>query len=107
MRFLMLVIDGPGNPANPDEMIHIDALNEKMNAAGQLKLAVGIKGPSESIWYDNRANKGETHSGSFFNNAEHYSGFWMIEVDSQETAQALAKEGSLACNRKVELRPLY
>jgi hypothetical protein len=107
MQFLMLVIDGPGNPANPNEIQHIDAFNEKMSTAGQLKLAVGIKGPIESIWFDNRSNKGEEHSGSFFKNAEHYSVFWMIEVDSYETAQALAKEGSLACNRKVELRPLY
>ncbi|MEY4454846.1 MAG: hypothetical protein RIQ45_369, partial [Actinomycetota bacterium] len=25
MRFIIFVIDGPGNPANADEMKHIDA----------------------------------------------------------------------------------
>jgi hypothetical protein len=33
------------------------------------------------------------------------SGFWIIQADSLEQAQALAAEGSKACNRKVELRP--
>jgi hypothetical protein len=30
-----------------------------------------------------------------------------MKVDSLETAQQLAAEGSRACNRKVELRPLF
>jgi hypothetical protein len=30
-----------------------------------------------------------------------------VKVDSLETAQQLAAEGSKACNRKVELRPLF
>jgi hypothetical protein len=44
-------------------------------------------------------------SGSLFNGPEHYSGFWLIEADSEAEANQLAMEGSFACNRKVELRP--
>ncbi|MEY3115626.1 MAG: hypothetical protein RL611_340, partial [Actinomycetota bacterium] len=34
------------------------------------------------------------------------SGIWIIEADDQAEAEVLAAEGSMACNRKVELRPL-
>jgi hypothetical protein len=54
---------------------------------------------------DNRANKGEVKSGSLFDAPEYYSGFWLIEAASDDEAHQLALEGSLACNRKVELRP--
>jgi len=36
--------------------------------------------------------------------SDSYSGFWIIEAESDEKAQELALEGSLACNRRVELR---
>lgn len=47
----------------------------------------------------------ETHH-SLFDSKENYSGFWLIEAADDETARALAFEGSKACNRKVELRRL-
>jgi len=59
MRFIIFVIDGPNNPANPN----------------------GIEVP------------------------ECYSGFWLIEASDEAKAKELALAGSLACNRKVELRP--
>jgi len=36
---------------------------------------------------------------------EYYSGFWLIEAGDESKARELALAGSLACNRKVELRP--
>ena len=50
-------------------------------------------------------SKGEVKMGSLFKEPEHYSGFWLIQADSEAIAKELAMEGSLACNRKVELRP--
>ena len=41
-----------------------------------------------------------------FSAEEHFSGFWLVEAPDLETARNLALEGSNACNRKVELRPL-
>jgi hypothetical protein len=41
-----------------------------------------------------------------FEDKENYSGFWLIQAADLESAQTLALEGSMACNRKVELRPL-
>ena len=54
---------------------------------------------------DNRNNKNEITSGSLFTGPDSYSGFWIIEAESEAVAKQLAAEGSLACNRKVELRP--
>lgn len=105
MRFIIFVIDGPNNPANADEMKHIDAFNEKLQNNGHWITAAGIQPGAKATVIDNRSNKGEVHTGSLFDAPEYYSGFWLIEAASDEEAHQLALEGSLACNRKVELRP--
>ena len=105
MRFIIFVIDGPGNPANSDEMQKIDAFNEKLQNNGHWITAAGIRPGSVATLIDNRANKGEVTAGSLFDGPEYYSGFWIIEADTPEIAHELAMEGSLCCNRKVELRP--
>ena len=44
--------------------------------------------------------------GPFIDGLEFFSGFWIIDVPSVEVAREFAAKGSVACNRKVELRPL-
>lgn len=105
MRFVIFVIDGPGNLADPDEMQNIDAFNEKLQNNGNWVTAAGIQQASLAHVIDNRDNKNEVNSGSLFDGPDYYSGFWLIEADGEEQALELAKEGSLACNRRVELRP--
>ena len=105
MRFVIFVIDGPNNPANADEMKQIDAFNEKLQSNGHWITAAGIREAGAATVIDNRANTGEVKSGSLFDAPEYYSGFWLIEAATEQEAHELALEGSLACNRKVELRP--
>ena len=105
MRFIIFVIDGPGNPANPNEMAEIDAFNEKLQANGHWITAAGIQAPTSAMLIDNRNSLGQSSEGSLFKEPHHYSGFWIIQADSQEVARELAFEGSRACNRRVELRP--
>ena len=105
MRFIIFVIDGPNNPANADEMKHIDAFNEKLQNDGHWITAAGIQPGAKATLIDNRANKGEVTSGSLFDAPEYYSGFWLINAADKDEALALAAAGSKACNRKVELRP--
>ena len=105
MRFIIFVIDGPNNPASPDEMKHIDAFNEKLQNNGHWVTAAGIQPGSTATLIDNRANKGDVKHGSLFDSSEYFSGFWIIEAEDRDTALALAAAGSKACNRKVELRP--
>ena len=105
MRFIIFVIDGPNNPASPDEMQKIDDFNEKLQRNGHWITAAGIQNSATATLIDNRNNKGEVIPGSLFDAPEHFSGFWIIEAESADQALELALEGSLSCNRKVELRP--
>lgn len=105
MRFIIFVIDGPGNPANPNEMAEIDVFNEKLQANGHWITAAGIQAPTAATLIDNRNSLGLSSEGSLFNEPHHYSGFWIIQADSEEIARELSFEGSRACNRRVELRP--
>jgi hypothetical protein len=63
--------------------------------------------PSTAQVFDSRDGANHSVAGSHHNGQEYFSGFWIVKVDSLETAQQLAAEGSRACNRKVELRPLF
>jgi len=105
VRYIIFVIDAESNSAAGDEMAAIDAFNAELRANGNWIHAAGIGGPSAAQLIDNRANANLVSTGSLSSAPEHYSGFWLIEAASAELALELAKAGSKACNRKVELRP--
>jgi hypothetical protein len=105
VRFVLFVIDGPGNPASDNEIAAIDAFNDRLAAGNHLVLAAGITDPTRATLFDNRAGAGIKRPGSLFASPEHYSGFWIVDADSVSQAETFARDGSTACNRKVELRP--
>jgi hypothetical protein len=108
MRFLISVIDTQTRaPHTPEEMKAIDDFNDKIETAGQRLFACGMDAPSTAQVFDYRDGGSESVQGSHHDSQEYFSGFWIVKVDSLETAQQLATEGSRACNRKVELRPLF
>ena len=104
MRFIILVIDGPGNPADANEMANIDAFNESLQKNGNWVAAAGIAGSDRATFIDNRNGKNEVIQKSLQTGPEYYSGFWIIEAETDSEAHELALQGSKACNRKVELR---
>ena len=104
MRYIVFVIDSTNNTADGNEMAAIDAFNDQLVADGHWILAAGICEPQKALRIDNRAGAGLVSAGSLQSGPEHYSGFWLIEAPDDTTAQRLATAGSLACNRKVELR---
>ena len=104
LRYIIFVIDGPGNPANADEMKHIDAFNEKLQNNGHWIMAAGIQQASGATLIDNRNNKNLVEQASLFTGTDSQSGFWIIEAESDEQAKELAVEASFCCNRRVELR---
>ena len=107
MKFLISVIDTQTRPPHtPSEIAAIDAFNEKLVKAGQRVLAIGLESPSDATVVDARGQSIETQSGPLHSTEEFVSGIWIIDVSDHETAMQLAKEGSKACNRKVELRPV-
>ena len=105
MKFIIFVIDGGVNTASPNEMQEIDAFNDKLRENGNWIYAAGIGDPKSATFLDFRGSSGSVTLGSLNQASEHYSGFWLIEAKSHDEALELAKEGSHACNRKVELRP--
>lgn len=105
MKFAIFVIDDESRSGNSKEMSAIDEFNDKLRANGHWIMAVGLESPKNAFVMDNREGANITTPGSLFDLPDFYSGMWVIEAKDLETAQLLAKEGSLACNRKVELRP--
>lgn len=107
LRYIISVIDSQvRSPHTPEEIEAIDRINEVMVKAGQRIFAGGIDSPSKAIVFDYRGGASASSEGPFYSGDEFFSGLWIIEVDSHEEAKALAIQGSQACNRKVELRPL-
>jgi hypothetical protein len=106
MKFIIFVIDDLSNSGTPAEMAAINTFNDGLRANGQWIFAGGLADPTTANVIDNRSGAGLETGAPLFDAKENFSGFWLIEADSQETAKKLAYEGSRACNRKVELRPL-
>ena len=44
--------------------------------------------------------------GPFIESKEHMAGFWIIDAPDLDVALALMADGSRACNRRVEVRPI-
>jgi hypothetical protein len=105
MKFILFVIDDQSNSGSSSEMQAIDTFNEKLQSLGYWLMAAGINKHESATLFDNRSGAGIISSGALFQGKEHYSGFWIIDVPDEEIAKTLAAEGSLACNRRVELRP--
>lgn len=106
MRYLISVLsDGTPELATRAEMAAIDAFNERMRAAGQWVLAGGLASPSASTVVDNRDGAALIVDGPFGESKEWIAGLWIVDVPALDAALELAAAGSLACNRRVEVRP--
>lgn len=106
MKFVIFVIDDATNSGNPDEMNAIDEFNDSLRKNGHWVFACGIGAPSTASLIDGRDGHAGIESGSLFRERDFYSGLWVIDAENEERATELARRGSAACNRRVELRPL-
>jgi len=106
MRFLLSVIDSASRTGTSDEMAAIDIFINKLQSNGHWIFACGVDSPKTAKLVDNRAGAAITENGSYVDNDEFQSGFWIINATDLDEAITLAHEGSKACNRKVEVRPL-
>ncbi|MEY4392593.1 MAG: hypothetical protein RLZZ544_1302 [Actinomycetota bacterium] len=108
VRYLFAVIaDRRGvAAADPGEMAAIDAFNDRLVAAGQRVIAVGIQDPSGALVFDNRAGAGTVSQGPAVDADDFMAGLWILEIGSQTEAHALAAEASRACNRRIEVRAI-
>jgi hypothetical protein len=105
MQYLVSVIDDNAGSATPDEMAAIDAFNDRLEAEGDWVFAGGLVAPSSATVIDNRAGEAMFTDGPFVESKEYLAGLWIIEAADLDMALKLAAEGSMACKRKVEVRP--
>jgi hypothetical protein len=105
MKFMIFVIDQQSRSASTNEMAAIDEFNDSLQANGQWVMAAGLADPSKATLIDNTSGTGKVEQGSLFKADDFYSGFWIIDAESEDAARELAMRGSKACNRSVELRP--
>ena len=106
MQYLFSVIHDSASLATPEEMAAIDVFNDRLVAEGHWVFAGGLGGPDSATVIDNRGEEAVVTDGPFVESKEHLAGFWIIEAADLNVALKLATEGSKACNRKVEVRPL-
>lgn len=104
MKFILFVIDSQTNTAKGDEIDQIDSFNDYLQTNNHWVMAAGIGAPGVATLVDNRDGVGIFSSDSLQNTPDFYSGFWIIECGSLDEAKELAKAGSAACNRRVEIR---
>jgi hypothetical protein len=106
MQYLFSVIDDTAGSATETEMAAIDVFNERLQAEGHWVFAGGLASPSTATVIDNRGEEAIFTDGPFLESKEYIAGFWIIEAADLDVALKLAAEGSKACNRKVEVRPI-
>src|SRR5215467_7342094 len=106
MQYLVSVIDDTAGLAPRDEDVGIDVLNEGLKGGGNWSLAGGLAAPSSATVIDNRGEDAIFTDGPFLESKEYLAGFWIIEAADLDVALGLAAEGSKACNRKIEVRPI-
>lgn len=105
MQYLVSVIHDQPGLATPDEMVAIDAFNDRLQAEGHWVFAGGLASPGTATVVDNRGDDAVFTDGPFVESKEFLAGFWILEAPDLDVALKLATEGSKACNRKIEVRP--
>jgi hypothetical protein len=106
MHYLVSVIHDAASLATPEEAAAIDVFNDRLVADGHWVFAAGLAPPSSATVIDNRGEKAMFTDGPYLESKEYLAGFWILEAADLDAALKLATEGSRACNRKVEVRPI-
>jgi hypothetical protein len=106
MQYLVSVIHDSSELATEAEMAAIDVFNDRAVADGHWVFAAGLAAPGTATVVDNRDCAAVFTDGPFIESKEFLAGFWIFEAADLDVALRLAADGSRACNRKVEVRPL-
>ena len=106
MQYLVSVIFDQAGLATPEEEAAIDVFNDRLMAEGHWVFAGGLAAPSSATVVDNRGEEPMFTDGPFLESKEDLAGFWIMDAPDLDVALKLAAEGSKACNRKIEVRPI-
>ena len=114
MQYLVSVIDDGQaeaaqrtESATAEEMAAVDVFNDKLVAEGYYVFGYGLGAASAATVVDGRGAAAPIITdGPFLESKEFVAGLWLWEVPDLDVALKLAAEGSKACNRKLEVRPI-
>jgi hypothetical protein len=100
-QYLLSVYMNDSDEMPPEEDIQrmykaVDEFNEKVRSAGAWVFAGGLE-PIEAATI--------VTDGPYVESKEYLGGFWVIEAPDLDAALTWAKEGSAACEGRVEVRP--
>jgi hypothetical protein len=105
-QYLISVLSDSTELADEEEMTAIDVFNEQLQSDGHWVFAGGLGAPATATVIDGRGGQPVLTDGPFLESKEHVAGFWIIEAADLDVALRLAGQGSKACNRRVEVRPV-
>ncbi|WP_341940186.1 YciI family protein [Microbacterium sp. LWH10-1.2] len=106
MHYLVNVIDHRSESGTEEEAVAIDAFNEKLVAGGHWVFAAGLADPTASTVVDGRGAEPIFTDAPFAEAKEWAAGLWIIQAPDLDVALTLMAEGSKACNRRLEIRPI-
>ncbi|RXZ72931.1 YciI family protein [Agromyces albus] len=106
MQYLVSVIHDKSNSGTAEEARAIDEFNNRLRAGGHWVFAAGLADPSTSTVIDGRGEEPVFTDGPFIEAKEHMAGFWIIDAPDLDVALELMADGSKACNRRLEVRPI-
>ncbi len=106
MHLLVSVIDDRSESGTAEEAVAIDVFNDRLRAGGHWVFAAGLADPTVSTVIDARGERPILTDGPFIEGKEWAAGLWIIEAADLDEALELMTEGSRACNRKLEVRPI-
>ncbi|TKT74246.1 YciI family protein [Aquamicrobium sp. LC103] len=110
MRFMMLMIPGGYENAEPGTMPDAEAVgpmmkyNEELQNAGVLLALDGLHPPSMGARVSFKGGKPTVTDGPFPEVKEVLGGYWMIDVRSREEAIEWAKRCPASENETIEIR---
>ncbi|MFG1922055.1 YciI family protein [Cryptosporangium sp. NPDC048952] len=106
-QYLMSVLDDGTNPGSAEEQAAIDVFNDTLKSDGHWVFANGLALPSAATVVDGRDGEPVFTDGPYVESKEYVIGLWIIDAPHLDVALRLAAEGSKACNRRLELRPMH
>lgn len=107
MHYLVSVIADGTESQLPGEAAAIDAFNERLQRDGHWVYANGLAHPSSATVIDARGAAPVFTDGPYVESKEHLAGFWIMNAPNLDVMLKLATEGSKACNRRLEVRPMH
>lgn len=109
-QYLLSVHHAEGDSVPSDDVIQqmyadVDAFNAKVRASGAWVFAGGLHPPASATVV--RVKEGEVllTDGPFAESKEQLGGFWVVKAADLDAALEWARQGAIACQGPVEVRP--